>query len=94
MEGPEIKVGMIDLREALGGGEDRTTMAEHYGVKEEEFEQNIKDMLCSLIQKEHYNETIDEFFPNLSAEDRLKVYSFAVAFKQFRAYMKVLSKGE
>lgn len=57
-----------------------TTMAQHYGMKEKEFDNMVNDMTCDFIKSETKNDVLDKNFKEFNGEQRLKVFAFALAF--------------
>lgn len=60
-------------------GVNQTTVAEHYGVKESEFQEIIKEILIDLIKEDNKTFTIDKHFGDLDGEQRVKVFAFSRA---------------
>lgn len=75
---PGVKVGMgiIDLKEIMQPHKG-PSIAAHYGVKEKDFVQMRKDIMCDLIQTDSITAVLDTHFKSLSHEDRLRVIAFA-----------------
>jgi len=74
-------IGAINLGEML---KSRTTIAAHYGLKDEEFEQMFKDVICDFVQLSSKSAVTDKNFPKLMPEDKAKVLAFAFAFHAHR----------
>jgi len=70
-------IGPNEMMEMLGGK--RTTIAEHYGVNEKDYDSWVRDMLCELIKNPDKSCVVDKCFPKLCAEDRAKVFAMANA---------------
>lgn len=66
------------LKELLGENQ-RSSLAEHYGLTEPEFSKITKQMICDFIQNDSKHKILDKHFPDLSAEDRVKVECYAKA---------------
>ena len=84
--GDEIKIGMrmVDVGEIMERiGNKRTTIAQHYGLKEEEYRQMMKDILCDFIQSDSISKVVDKHFKDVSAETRAKIIAFASASSKF-----------
>lgn len=63
------------------------TICEHYGMKIDKFEELIKDILCSFIKCNSFNEVLDKWFSNLNEEDRIKVQAYASASHRHKILM-------
>ena len=75
---------MIEIEEMIKKMTDSgPTVADHYGVKLEEVTKLQKELLCSMIMSSTTSETLDKFFPKLTAEERVKVVVYARAKEMF-----------
>lgn len=74
-------IDMFDLSGLLG--KKPTQIYEHWGIKKEEFEKWVDDILCSFIRTKNIATVLSKFFPKLSAEDRVKIMAFVTAHDKF-----------
>jgi|WetSurMetagenome_2_1015567.scaffolds.fasta_scaffold496099_2 hypothetical protein len=76
-----LGIGAINLGEML---KSRTTIAAHYGLKESEFEQIFKNIICDFVQMSSKSEVTDKNFPKLMPEEKARVLAFGLAFYSFK----------
>lgn len=78
---------MSNIMDSLSTRQDTTTIFEHYGVKEEEFQKWIQEILIDLIRHPSYNDSLDKWFKELSGEGRVKVFCFCEAIIRHKKLM-------
>lgn len=61
-----------------------TSINAHYGMSDYDFTKVIARFLFEFNVKNQINEIIDTEFKNLSADDRLKVHAYAIAYAKNR----------
>jgi len=59
--------------------QDRTTFAEHYGMKEQEYDILVKQMMCDLIMHDDITVVLDKWFSECTPEQKCKVSAFFAA---------------
>jgi len=57
----------------------KSSLTDHYGVKEEEIILITQKMMCDMIMSNTKAEVLDKWFPTLSANDRCKVEAYKQA---------------
>jgi len=67
-----------ELKEFLMGRKS-STVADHYGIKQEEVDRLITEMLCDIIKANNKSEILDKYFPTLDGMGRMKVEIYALA---------------
>ena len=66
----------------------------HYGMNDKEFVKLCKAIFISLADKSLITDTIDKYFPNLSAADRLTVWAFCMAEMRMDSLMEFEKKSK
>ena len=79
---PEILKRIIE-RKLSGSGRSNLVTA-HYGMKEEDFQDMINNMLCDMIKENDKTKLLDKYFPTLDGTGRLKVLAFLAATDKVR----------
>lgn len=77
---PDIEIGL--LKAVVN--QKRETMAEHYGMKEKEYDEMQAQLLKEFMLCESFGDILDKNFANFSAEERLRVHAYATAYWQMR----------
>ena len=75
------------IMELMNGDNGRSdSICAHYGIKDKIFFDEVQDIFCKLIKCDKYSDVLDELFPELSAEQRIKIYSFSCALVEYKQY--------
>lgn len=82
----DFKVVPIDMSQLFQ--DNKSSINAHYGMNDKEFLEFCGESAKWLVKSREYSDALDELFKNLSAEDRAKVFAFAVTFYHHKKGME------
>jgi hypothetical protein len=87
-----VSKAIMDLGQAIGLHNEDTERSPkvnaHYGVSTEKAQQITKSMICELIMQDSKHFILDNYFKDLTAEQRARVSCYAQAVKHYDRLMK------
>lgn len=73
------------MRQMMGRNDTKRldTITAHYGVKIEDYEKWVEDMLIDFIRMKNKTKVIDKWFSKFDNDDRVKIFAYMDALMQW-----------
>ena len=79
-----------DLLNMLLDVRSESSISEHYGVKNEDYDKLVMNMHIEFLKTDNTTKVVDKYFSELNAEQRASIVAFSVALIQYKLYVSAL----